>query len=315
MNRSFSPLGYLCLLLIICTLENPGMMDLCRAESQIIDQAELRIFVSVAPQKYFVERLIRGVSSAQINIMVKPGQSPAVYEPSPNQIAALGNADVFFTIGVPFEKPLLKRISRLYPSLRIVNTGDTVQKRMIANHGHGHGHDHGHDELMDPHIWLSPPLIIEQVTVISTALKSLDPDRHDVIETNRRKFADELTRIHQKLTAQLKPYSGRSFYIFHPSLGYFADTYKLVQKAVESGGKAPTPRRLAAIIREARKEGIKAILVQTEFDRRNAMAIAEAIDGTIVSIEPLAEDVMNNLDRIGKTLTAIFEGTVVEKGD
>jgi len=280
-------------------------LDICLAEAENSDIASVKIFVSVAPQKYFVERLIHGVSD--IKVMVKPGQSPAVYEPSPQQIAALGDADVYFTIGVPFEKPLLKRISGLYPALRIIDTGKSIHRRMIGGHEHAHGHHH--HELMYPHIWLSPPLIIKQVGVIAAALKSLDPVHREDIEQNRIAFVDALISQHRELTRRFEPYSGRAFYIFHPSLGYFADTYHLTQKAVESGGKPPTPKQLASIIRAARSEGIKVILVQTEFDRRNAAAIAEAIDGTIVSIDPLAEDVLSNLDRIGTTLVALFKGT------
>ena len=43
----------------------------------------------------------------------------------------------------------------------------------------------------------------------------------------------------------LAPYRGRSFYVFHPGFGYFADAYGLKEEAIEAGGREPTPSSFA----------------------------------------------------------------------
>ena len=83
--------------------------------------------------------------------------------------------------------------------------------------------------------------------------------------------------------------------VFHPAFGYFTDTYDLVQEAVEIEGKSPRPRQLANLIGQARKDGVKVIFVQPQFDPRSAETIARAVGGRVVSIDPLAENILQNI--------------------
>ncbi|MDI6797356.1 MAG: zinc ABC transporter substrate-binding protein, partial [Desulfatibacillaceae bacterium] len=72
-------------------------------------RAKMKVFVSIAPQKYFVERI--GAGLVDVSVLVAPGASPHVYEPRPMQMKALSEADLFFAIGVPFEAVWLPRIA------------------------------------------------------------------------------------------------------------------------------------------------------------------------------------------------------------
>ena len=67
----------------------------------------LTVFVSIAPQKYFVQQI--GMNRVDIQVMVKPGTNPATYEPKLKQLATLSKARVYFAVGVPFEKFWLKK--------------------------------------------------------------------------------------------------------------------------------------------------------------------------------------------------------------
>lgn len=102
------------------------------------------VFVSIAPQKYFVERV--GGQLVHVSVMVPPGASPHVYEPKPDQMRTLAQAEIYFALGVEFEKPLLPKIAAFHPELRIVHTDAGIDKLpMIAHHHHHeHEHDHGH---------------------------------------------------------------------------------------------------------------------------------------------------------------------------
>jgi zinc transport system substrate-binding protein len=78
--------------------------------------------------------------------------------------------------------------------------------------------------------------------------------------------------------------------IFHPNLGYLARDYGLEEISVEYEGKEPTPSRMKELIDRARKEGLRTIFVQREYDTKNAKAIANEIGGDIRIIDPLSED-------------------------
>ena len=68
-------------------------------------RAPVNVQVSILPQKYFVEKI--GRDHVNVDVLVKPGNSPATYSPSPDQMKKLAASDVYFRIGVPFENGIL----------------------------------------------------------------------------------------------------------------------------------------------------------------------------------------------------------------
>jgi zinc transport system substrate-binding protein len=81
----------------------------------------------------------------------------------------------------------------------------------------------------------------------------------------------------------------------NPAWGYFAKAYGLEQVPVEIEGKDPTPRVLQRLIDQARKEDIRAIFVQPQFSTKSGETIAQAIDGRVISADPLALEWPTNL--------------------
>ena len=65
-------------------------------------------------------------------------------------------------------------------------------------------------------------------------------------------------------------------------------------------GKEPSPKRLAAIISQAKAKGYKVVFVQPQMSRRTAETIAQAIGAKIVVADPLAEDWAGNLKAVAE---------------
>jgi len=269
-------------------------------------QAGLGVFVSILPQKYFVERI--GGDHVNVEVMVGPGQSPATYEPTARQMTGLAAARIFFRIGVPFERGFIERIAGTFDGLAIVDTSRGVPLRRIEqphdNHDADAGHDdhdhHDHANGADPHIWLNPRLVKIQADTICAALSEADPEHAADYERNRDAFKAELDALDAELTQALEPVKGHTLFVFHPAFGYFADAYGLKQEAVETGGKEPSARRLVALIEDAKRQNIRVIFVQPQFSGRAARSIAEAIDGAVVPMDPLAYDYVENLRRMAQ---------------
>lgn len=250
------------------------------------------VFVSIEPQAYFAERVAGG--RARVEVLVPPGQSPATYEPTPAQMAALAGADVFFRIGVPFEAGLMARIGESMPQLNVVDTRLGVPLRSFAEHGDPHeaggAHDHGGD---DPHIWLAPRLVEIQAGTIAGELARLDPAHADGYEANRVAFVEELRALHDELAGILP--RGATITVFHPSWGYLCDEFGLTQVAIEVEGKEPAPRQLQQMIDDARARQVSTIFVEPQFSSASAQAIAREIGAQVVPIDPLARDWAANL--------------------
>ncbi|MFZ5765818.1 MAG: metal ABC transporter solute-binding protein, Zn/Mn family [Thermodesulfobacteriota bacterium] len=284
----------LCLLFFLLT----GPWPATATGSQ--NDGRVPVVVSIPPQLFFVERI--GGERVRADVMVRPGQSPHTYAPTPKQMAGLARAKIYFRIGVAFENGFLPKLQSAVPDIRIVDTTSGITLAKMTAHDE-HGDDHGHQaEELDIHTWLDPMLVKQQAAIIRDSLSELDPADRSLFAANYRRFAEELDALHLRLSQSLAPYRGKSFFVFHPAFGYFARAYGLHQVAVESGGKQPGPRHLARLIDRARAEGVQVLFVQPQFSVKSAETIARAIDGVVIPLDPLAPDYLANMGRIAVAL-------------
>lgn len=277
------------------------------------------VFVSIPPQKYFVEKI--GQDLVDVHIMVSPGQNPHSYEPKPSQMTAVAKARAFFAIGVPFEKTWLPKFAALNPNLAIFHTDEGIKKIAMTAHHHDHEHedhepghehekpevegDHDHAEL-DPHIWTSPVQVRNIARNTLNGLVKIDPAHETEYQKGYEAFLRELDSLDAELRKILKNQQGKAFMVYHPAWGYLARDYGLVQEPIELEGKAPKPAQLAAVVDLARRLGVKVIFVQPQMSSRDAEVIAREIGGQVIKADPLAEDWAGNI----KEQAAKFEAAL-----
>jgi zinc transport system substrate-binding protein len=273
----------------------PALLGVARAAEP--PAAFIEAFVSILPQKFFVERV--GGRHVSVSVMVGPGQSPETYEPTPNQLARLAKARIYFGIGVEFEEVWIKRIVAANPGMRISDMRRGIPVRELER-SQGTATPAARQGLADPHVWTSPPLVKIMAANIRDTLSQLDPAHRAGYGANYEAFAADLDRLDHDIRVLLQSASTRNFMVFHPAWGYFADTYGLQQIPIEAGGKEPGARALARVIEVGKRERVKAIFVQAQFSRRAAETIAQAIGARVVAVDPLAEDYMNNLRQVAR---------------
>lgn len=265
----------------------------------------LPVFVSILPQKFFVQQI--GKSFVDVEVMVQPGASPATYEPKPAQMKAVSKSKLYFAIGVPFENTWLEKISSANPGMKVIRTDQTIDKVPMVSHDHGSSESQQEitiadsEEIhasLDPHIWLSPPLVIIQAEIILDALQSADPIHQADYAANYQSFVSEIQLLDNDLKHLLAGKNKVKFIVFHPSWGYFARNYGLEQIPIEIEGKAPKPAQLIALIDLARKEDIRVVFVQPQFSSKTADIVAREIRGVVAVADPLAENWFENLRNV-----------------
>jgi zinc transport system substrate-binding protein len=274
---------------------------------------KIPVFVSILPQKYFVEQI--GKDLVDVQAMVRLGASPATYEPKPQQMVALSKAKIYFAIGVPFENAWLEKIVAANPDMNVVHTDKGIHKlKMEAHHHHDedaekHDDEKHHDDVakdedhhqhegLDPHIWLSPPLVKIQASAILTALQAADPAHKAIYEENFNDFIARIDQLDSELKKTFAGKKGLQFMVFHPAWGYFAQAYGLHQVPIELEGKDPKPAQLKELIEHSRENGIKVIFVQPQFSTKSAKIVAREIGGQVAFADSLAEDWMGNLRQV-----------------
>jgi zinc transport system substrate-binding protein len=275
------------------------------AYSALAAEERLKLVVTVVPQQYLAARI--GGQHVDITVMVGPGQSPATYEPTPRQMAAVAAADLYYRIGVPFERVWMERMVGVNPSMQLLDARDGIKLRAIDSADeehedhHHHDHEHGAGES-DPHIWLSPALMQHMAARLRDRLISMNPRNREDYVANFNAFNADMEQLNGDIKAELQGLKRREFIVFHPSWGYFADSYQLRQIPLESGGREAGASTMARLIQEAKESGAKVIFVQPQFSQKQAESVAAAIGGRAVAIDPLALDYADNLRRVAAAI-------------
>ena len=269
----------------------------------------LNVTVSILPQKYFVKKI--GGTLVDVNVMVEPGNEPHTYEPRPQQLKALSDAEAYIGIGISFENAWMEKIASANSNMVIIDSAKGVEKmEMIEHHHHSDEKDDDHEdseETFDPHIWLSPQLVKLQAENIYQGLVKIDPENEAEYKANLAEFLGEIDQLDQQIRQNLAGIQNRKFIVFHPSWGYFAHDYNLVQIPIEVEGQEPSAAELGALVKEAKEENIRVIFAQYQFNSQDAQTIAREIKGEVVFIDPLAPNWSDNLLKVSETFAELLK--------
>ncbi len=249
------------------------------------------VSVSITPLEYFIDRLTD--KALDVNVMIPPGASHATYSPTTSQFRKLSDSGIYFRIEhLGYEQAWVNKLSDMNPGMLLVNLMEGLE--IIRGEEIDHG-DHVHEGGIDPHIWMSPAVILKLLPGMKQAIIETYPDLQKTVSANYDVLIDEVSLLDHEMMEVARSLSRKRFMIFHPALTYLARDYGLEQIAVERGGKEPSPAMLSHIIREARKHDIPVIFIQREFDIRSADLISRETGAEIVQINPLAYDWTNGM--------------------
>jgi zinc transport system substrate-binding protein len=248
------------------------------------DSGKRIITVSIAPFKYFVEEIAG--DDFVVNVMVPAGSNPHIYEPFPEQINKLRKSIAYISNGyLGFEITWLDRFYESNRNMKRISLGDKINPLISGQH-----HEGDHVEGADPHYWVSPKCAMIMALSLKEFLSDLNPSHKQKYENNYHTLVSKIQMIDKKAQALFTGIQNRSFMIYHPNLGYLARDYGLEEIAVEFEGKEPPPSRMKGLIDRARKDNLRTIFVQREYDTKNAKAIANETGAEIKIIDPLSAE-------------------------
>lgn len=289
------------------------VFTLTTAMASAVNAAErLQIMVSIPPQVYVVQQL--GGELVEVSSMLPKGGLPHNYEPKPQQMKALSDADMYLRIMVEFEDVWWEKMEAANPDMYVLDSTKGIE--YLDGHAHeeeedvekdegkhhedeGEGHEH---HGRDPHIWLSPRLMRLQVENIYQGLVAFDPEHKNSYSANKEAFMSTLDSLDSEIQAQFSNLQTRKFMIFHPAWSYFARDYDLEQIPVEIEGKEPSAREMMDLMKLAKSEHVRVIFVQPQTSRRSVETIAKQIGARVEVLDPLAADWLENLRRVARLL-------------
>lgn len=297
------------------------------------------VSVSIPPQKHFVEKI--AANTLDINVIIPAGVDEHNFDFKPATMQRLEKSDIYFTIGLEFERVFADKFQSNFANLQVIDTGKDLRNlktlhehsenahksshdenahahlsgensqlndknsqahNAYEHHAHKHSNTHESHSEKDPHIWLDPILVKIQASTIAKALIAKYPQNKALYEANLAHFQAELDALNAEISALFEKSKNKKFIIYHPSLAYFAARYHLVQIPVEIEGKEPKTKDLQRLMSVAKKENIKTIFVQKGFSQNAAKSLAKELKASVVELNHLSDDYSKNLLEIAKKI-------------
>jgi zinc transport system substrate-binding protein len=275
-----------------------------------VENRDNLVIASIPPHA----ELIRRIAGDRVRVvtLVRPGDDPHTFRPADRVATTVFRSRVFFHAGGVLEHGNWFQAVRDTPrGPRLVNLGS-----IALDHVDPADHDeHGHlGEAA--HLWLNFGMLSMQVRTIVPVLSSEWPEHADEFQRNARALIAEIQRTSGGIRAMLasESYAGpRTIFVGHPSLGAFCEFYGLEQVALEQEERPPSDQRTTELLRRARGLKIKFVVVDASASGRAARHFAAAIGAETFAFDPLAPDVLANLERLARALVATAPGSSGEK--
>ncbi|MBT9551187.1 MAG: metal ABC transporter substrate-binding protein [Hydrogenophaga sp.] len=213
-----------------------------------------------------------GGDRVAVDVLVGPGSDAHVFQPTPSQARRVGQAQIVFSNGLGFEGWMGRLLGTAGHKGRHVVASRGIQP-LHAEGGHDHQAKGGHHhEAADPHAWQSVSNVMVYVGNIARGLCETDAAGCDTYQRNAATFSAELRALDADIRAQWAaiPAAQRKVITSHDAFGYYAKAYGvtfLAPQGVSTESEA-SAKGVAQLVRQIRKEQIKALFVESISDPR-----------------------------------------------
>lgn len=281
-------------------------------EQNTEENKKISVVATIFPQYDFV-RQIAG-ENVELKMLLKPGEETHSYEPTPQDIIAIQDSDLFIYVGGEndawVEDILESMPDNGRKTLKLVDCVDTVEEEHVEGMKEERGHDHDEDDAeheedeedheehgqhgqedthsvheIDEHVWTSPVNAIKIVEQIKEELCEIDSKNASAYEENAEAYVAQLKELDQEFQ-DVVDHSKRKLMIFGDRFPfrYFAEAYDLDYYAAFSGCASdtePSAATMAFLINKVQDEKINTILKMELSNENIAKAIAEATNADV----------------------------------
>ena len=268
--------------------------------SSLAAEAPVRVIVSFS----ILEDIAREVGGDDIAVtsLVGPNANEHVFEPSPDRARLLTQAQLFIVNGLGLEGWLTRLIqSARYRGPVIIATRG-ITPLTTAEPG-------GTEPSPDPHAWQDAHNGIIYAENIVGALVRVDPGHTEAYQRRFGHYKAELDVLDRRVREQLGaiPAEKRRVITTHDAFAYYGRAYGVTFMAPEglNSESEPSAKTVAALIRQIRQEGIKALFLENISDPRLMEQIARETGASLGP--PLYSDALSGPDGPAPTYIRMIE--------
>jgi ABC-type Zn uptake system ZnuABC Zn-binding protein ZnuA/ABC-type Mn2+/Zn2+ transport system permease subunit len=211
----------------------------------------------------------------EVRTLLAAGTDPHDYEPRPDDIEALAEADLIVANGGDLDAWIDDALEDSGGEGDVLVLGDEIEYRREV------------DGEFDPHWWHDPRNVESVAPVIADALVDLDPEAAGEIRRGEKRLSllarSTDTAVEGCLSAV--PDADRKLVTDHDAFGYFADRYGFevvgtVIPALTTAAQA-SAGELAELRETIEREGVKAVFPESSVTTDVAQAIADEAGATV----------------------------------
>jgi len=267
----------------------------------------LTICTSFYPTYVMTLNIVQDVPGVQL-INIAPPDAGCLHnvQLSPADLLQIEKSDILIINGSGMEAYLTQVIDH-FPDLKIIDSGqdldlssfDSINKESHADHA---ALNHQHE--INPHTWVSPSLVSQQVQTIGKKLVELDPANSERYLANTTAYVAKLLDLKANMHERLAGINNRNIITFHEAFPYFAQEFDLRILAVvqQEAGSEPSAKELAQTIQLIRENQIKAIFVEPQYPETTAHTLAGETGARVYTLDPAVSGPLDDPDAYLKTM-------------
>ena len=230
----------------------------------------------------FLGDIAQNVAGSRIKIetLLPVTVDPHEYQPKPQDVTKLAQAQVLIVNGLGYEAWLQKTLDSLGGQRQVIVATNGLNPNPDPSGAHPEG---------DPHMWMNPLDTIDYVDQIRDGLTQADPAGKDIYARNADVYIAKLQALDQWVKDQVDqfPVERRLLVTNHDALGYFAEAYdfKIVGAVIPSvtTDASPSAQQLAGLIETIRSSGARVIFLDIGENQKLAQQIASETGVKVVT--------------------------------
>jgi ABC-type Zn uptake system ZnuABC Zn-binding protein ZnuA len=229
-----------------------------------------------------------GGAAISLSVLLPEGSDPHTYQPTPQDLIRIANADLIFINGAGLES-FLDRLLENAAQEKIISVSAGLPLRSLQDEHNPPQPAHA-DTGVDPHVWFDPGHVQTWVNTIESHLSAADPDNAPVFTANAKAYQAELQSLDSWIETQVAsiPAENRKLVTDHQELGYFADRYGFEQVGAVipsfSVAAEPSAEELAALEDAIQAQGVPAIFIGTTVSPSLAQRIASDTGARLIPL-------------------------------
>jgi zinc transport system substrate-binding protein len=279
------------LLIILLLLGIAAIFALNRPNNTIVDnknqsKQQKPIIITTLFPFYDITRTLIG-DQADISLLLPPGIEPHSFEPTPQDIVQIQEADIFIYTGDSMEPWVKDIISNLPETVIVVNASQGITLIEDADdHSHGHDDKKNKEKLaLDPHFWLDFNNTIIATNTISESLAQLNSINTSLLTQNTNNLINDLSQLDKDYANTLNSCLNKNIIqAGHRTFGYLAKRYNLEYITTEelSPNSDTSAQDIANLVDEIKAEKAKAVFSEELIEPRIANTISDETGAPIL---------------------------------